>query len=143
MENIVENVTGKKLSKDEKRSFGKLFCYLDFVNKIKILNLVLSMTLIQSFLMEKILKKEFGWKIHPVLTICFVPLSNNSWLSTAFMYFIRFIPMNLLLVVLGGGQAWPARTRPKIWTAELAGQNIDGRPNVRQALKRTATLAKN
>ncbi|RMZ95267.1 hypothetical protein BpHYR1_003618, partial [Brachionus plicatilis] len=30
---------------------------------------------------------------------------------------------------------------PKIRTAKLAGQNIDGRPNVRPNLKRTATLA--
>ncbi|RNA32461.1 hypothetical protein BpHYR1_004469 [Brachionus plicatilis] len=30
---------------------------------------------------------------------------------------------------------------PKIWTAELAGQNIDGRANVRPILKRAATLA--
>ncbi|RNA23298.1 hypothetical protein BpHYR1_042401 [Brachionus plicatilis] len=32
---------------------------------------------------------------------------------------------------------WRPGRRPKIWTAELAGQNIDGQPN----LKRTATLA--
>ncbi|RNA19542.1 hypothetical protein BpHYR1_012390 [Brachionus plicatilis] len=37
----------------------------------------------------------------------------------------------------GGRPLW----WPKIWTAELAGQNIDGRPNVRPILKRTATLA--
>ncbi|RNA44998.1 hypothetical protein BpHYR1_042310 [Brachionus plicatilis] len=36
---------------------------------------------------------------------------------------------------------WRPGRRPKIWTAELAGQNIDGRPNVRPNLKRTAILA--
>ena len=31
--------------------------------------------------------------------------------------------------------------RPKIWTAELAGQIVDGRPNVRPIFLRAATLA--
>ncbi|RNA11352.1 hypothetical protein BpHYR1_006327 [Brachionus plicatilis] len=36
---------------------------------------------------------------------------------------------------------WRPDRRPKIWTAELAGQIIDGRPNVRPILIRAATLA--
>ncbi|RNA35639.1 hypothetical protein BpHYR1_042066 [Brachionus plicatilis] len=28
----------------------------------------------------------------PVMTICFVLLSNYSWLPSAFMYFVHFIP---------------------------------------------------
>ncbi|RNA12738.1 hypothetical protein BpHYR1_033931 [Brachionus plicatilis] len=33
---------------------------------------------------------------------------------------------------------WQPGRRPKIWTTELAGQNKDGRPNLRPNLKRTA-----
>ena len=36
---------------------------------------------------------------------------------------------------------WRPGRRPKIWTAKLAGQVLDGRPNVRPTLKRAATLA--